>query len=392
LKKVLIVVGVMVVIAVFVVLNLTREGSRVAVRVETVEPRTIKKSITASGRIEPTRQVDVSATSIGKVTRLAVEEGDYVQKGDFLLEIDPMVYQSAVDELRASIRSAMATLEMERASLSKAEYDLERTQQLHGQNMMSENELRAARLNVDVAVAKAEHDLSEVRITADISGVITALNVEEGEAAIMGTLNNPGTVLLTVADLSEIECEVEVDETEVVFVTVGQAAEITVDAYPDSIFKGVVTEVGNSAIRSQVALGQSSVDFKVVVKVIDRIPNVRPGLSASTEIQVAEAESALSVPIQSLTVRRASQFGDGDSAPAQGDTDPEQDEDVEGVFVVDAGTARFRPVIVGIAGSQHFQVLDGLAEGEQVVSGPFQAINQLQDGDPVKIETELDDE
>jgi HlyD family secretion protein len=268
--------------------------------------------------------------------------------------------------------------------------------------VVSEEELRTARLNVDIARAKsksaqetlaqyeanlrkAAHDLKQVRITADISGVITALNVEEGENAIMGTLNNPGTVLLTVADLSEIEAEVEVDETEVVSIQVGQEAIITLDAYPDTSFTGTVTEVGNSAIRTQVGLGQSSVDFKVVVTLTDHIPNVRPGLSASAKIRVAERNEVVSVPIQCLTVRKRSEIEDAvDSIDV--DAGGETGKELEGVFVVDSGTARYRPVKIGIAGSNYFEVTKGLQVGELVVSGPFKAINDLDHGDPVKTE------
>lgn len=399
-KKTLIIVGIVAVIGLFVGLNLRKEGSRIEVRVTEVAKRNITKYVTASGRVQATRQVDVSASAIGKVTRLAIKEGDHVEKGDFLLQIDPTEYQSIFDQLQASIRSASATLEMEEASLRKTEYDLERNVTLRQREVVSEEELRNTRLNVDIARAKkksaeetlaqyranlrkAAHDLKQVRITADISGVITALNVEEGENAIMGTLNNPGTVLLTVADLSEIEAEVEVDETEVVLVHIGQEAVITLDAYPDSSFAGVITEVGNSAIRTQVGLGQSSVDFKVVITLTDRIPGVRPGLSASAKIRVAEASDALSIPIQCLTVRKRSDFGDEEDAAVG---DDEHVEEVEGVFVVESGAAVYRPVTIGIAGSSYFEVKSGLEEGAVVVSGPFKSINELRDGDPVKTE------
>lgn len=406
-KKGLIAAGVVLVIAVFVVLNLTREGSKIEVRVTEVKKRTITKYVTASGQIKPKRQVNVSASAIGKVTRLAVREGDWVEKGDFLLQIDPTEYQSTVDQLKASIGSASATLEMEKASLKKAEYDLERAVTLRESEVVSEEELRQAQLNVDIYrskvraaeeqlaqyeanLTKAMHDLNEVRVTAEIAGVVTALNVEEGENAIMGTLNNPGTVLLTVADLSEIEAEVEVDETEVVLIDVGDEAHISLDAYPDSTFKGLVTEVGNSAVRQQISLGQSSVDFKVVISIIDEIPNVRPGLSASVKIRVAEENDAVSIPIECLTVRRAGELegvheanrGEGDE---EGIARDDAVDDIEGVFVVVDGVARYRPVRVGIAGSSYFHVREGLSEGEVVVSGPFKAINDLNDGDPVKV-------
>ena len=409
-KKAIIAIGVIVIVGLFVVLNLRKEGSRTDVQVSEVKLRTITKLITASGSIKAKRQVNVSASAIGKVTKLAVSEGDHVDKGDFLLQIDPTSYQSVVDQLRALLRGAGATLEMERANLAKAELDLERAITLHEKNVISEEELRTARLNADLGRAKvkaakesisqhnanlnkASHDLSEVQITADIAGIITMLNVEEGENAIMGTLNNPGTILLTIADLSEIEAEIEVDETEVIHISVGQDVDVALDAYPDSSFAGVVTEVGNSAIRSQIGLGQSSVDFKVVVSIHDVIPNVRPGLSANAKIKVARVEDAVSIPIQCLTVRKTSELQSAKKQPSEETSDSSQESDddedpqeKEGVFVVADGTATFRPVVVGIAGSAFFEVTSGLETGEKVVSGPFKAISTLTDGDPVKIE------
>jgi HlyD family secretion protein len=413
-KKALIAIGVLVVIAVLIVVNLRKE-SKTEVNVAEVERRDITKLVTASGTIRPKRSVDVSASAIGKITKLSVKEGDVVTKGDFLLQIDPTTYQSMVDQLEAAIRSAEGTLEMERANLRKAEYDMERVKALYEQQFLSEEELKNAAVGVDIYRArvksarenlsqqeanlkKAKHELQEVRITAEMSGVITALNVEEGENAIMGTLNIPGTVLLTIADLSEIEAEVQVDETEVVDVRVGQKATVKLDAYPDTTFAGVVTEVGNSALRSQLALGQESVDFKVVIAIVDTIPAVRPGLSASADIEVGMVRDGLAVPIQCLTVRRPEDLesagtpaGNGAEANGAGheDTGAEvdhEDGELEGVFVVEHGHARFRRIDVGIAGESFFHVRSGLQEGDKVVSGPFKAINELKDGEPVKIE------
>jgi HlyD family secretion protein len=417
-KKWLIVAGVVVVIAVFVVLNLLRGGSKVEVQTEKVKARNITKTVSASGNIRSKRQLDVSASAIGKVTALAVREGDRVEQGQFLLQIDPTDYESMVDQLEASIRSGEAALEMEKANRAKAEYDLSKIENLFGQQLVSEGDLRNAKLAVDVSNArvrsaeenliqqratlkKASHDLREVRITADMPGTITTLNVDEGESAIMGTLNNPGTVLLTISDLSQIEAEVLVDETEVVYVEVGQPAKVTLDAHPDTTFHGVVTEVGNSAVRSQLGLGQTSVDFEVVVAVKDSIPNVRPGLSANVDIEVATVKDALSVPIQCLTLRRSSELKSGekaagaDTSAADAEDDAESggaDEDgegkakdeIEGVFVVKDGKAVFTPVVVGIAGSSYFEVTKGLSKGDEIVSGPFKAINDLKSGDPVK--------
>ena len=407
-KKWLIGGGVVLLVAIFVVLNLVKGGSKIEVQTEAVKRRDITKKVSASGNIRAKHQLDVSASSIGKVTAVGVREGDMVNKGDFLLEIDPIGYESVVDQLQAAIRAGEAALGMEEANLEKARYDLAKAETLYKSQIVSEEDLRNARLGVDVSVGrvtsaeenllqqranlkKARHDLKEVRITAGISGTITALNVDEGESAIMGTLNNPGTVLLTISDLAEIEAEVLVDETEVVFVKVGQPATVKLDAHPDTTYQGVVVEVGNSAVRSQLGLGQTSVDFKVVVAVEDSIPSVRPGLSASVEIDVAEAKDVLSIPIQCLTLRKKSDLA-GAKAPSDttgsgGETgaEKEDEKEVEGVFIAEGGKAVFKPTAVGIAGSNHFQVITGPAEGEKVVVGPFKAINELKDGDPIKV-------
>jgi HlyD family secretion protein len=418
-KVVLIAVGA-VVLAVLILLNVrSHRGSKREVEVSEVVRRKVEKIITSSGAIQPKRQVNVGASAIGKVTKVAVQEGDYVREGDFLLEIDPTTYRSAYDQAEAGVRGAEAALDLELANQGKAKYDHERALELGKQEFVSEDELRNARLAVETAdarvkaaresllqqranLSRVKHELAEVYINAEMSGIITALNVEEGESAIMGTMNNPGTVLLTIADLSEMEAEVLVDETEVVFAKAGQRASVTLDAFPDTSFAGVVTEVGNSAIRSQLGLGQESVDFKVVVAIRDSIPTMRPGLTASVDITVAEAESVLTIPIQCLTVRDRSVLegrrgSGGKQAEGGGETEANKEEredadaskdgrkDVEGVFVVEDGKARFRAVEVGITGEKFFQVTSGLEEGARVVSGPFDAITDLRDGDPVKI-------
>ncbi len=398
---------VLVVLAALIIANLrARGGKAMEVDIATVERRDIVKVISASGSIQPKRQVDVSATSMGKVTRLAVAEGQRVEVGDFLLEIDPATFESAVDQLTAAVRGAQATQELEQAQLKKAEYDLQRTKEMSSGGFVSEEALRDAEVAVEIGKArvrtareslsqaranlqKAKHDLDEVRITAEMSGVVTQLNVEEGEAAIMGTINNPGTVLLTIADLSEIEAEVSVDETEVVFIEVGQPARVTLDAFPDTSFAGEVSEVGNSALRASLGMGQDSVDFKVVILLTDRIPGVRPGLTASVDVTVAERKGVVAVPIQCLTVRDSRRVKRGDDEQATRD---EPSRDVEGVWVVEGGEVTFREVRVGIAGEKFFHVVTGLSADEQVVSGPFQAISDLRDGDRIKARKSARDE
>jgi HlyD family secretion protein len=397
----LIAVAVIVVVLVLVNLRARRERG-LSVQVEEVEQRDISMVISASGSIRPKRKVDVSASSIGKVTRVAVEEGQWVEKGQFLMQIDPIQLESLVLQIEASLEAARSNERQAYAQFKKAKNDLERTLKLYDQGWRTDQEVDAARANHDIAAANheaakhqiaqqeanlksARHNLEEVRIEAAMDGIITRLNVEEGESAIMGTTNIPGTVLMTIADLSTIETEVEVDETEVVHIKLGDLAKVTLDAFPDTSYVGRVTEIGNSPILSTSATGQQGVDFKVVVTIIDTIPNVRPGLSADTEITVAERKDVPSIPIQSLTVRRKKDLKENEQADSTV-TDPEEgNEEIEGVFVVEEGRAHFRAVEVGISSQKYFEVVLGLEVGDKVVSGNYKAIRDLRDRQLVKV-------
>lgn len=398
-KKYWIVLAVVIVVAALVAVNLkAKRGKALPVQTEKVEARDLSMVISASGSIRPKRQVDISASTIGKVTRVAVKEGDLVKKGQFLIQIDPVQLESTVEQIRASLDAAQAAEISAEVQLKKAESDLGRVRTLFERELATEQDVERAQTDYDVAVSNldsarnqvrqqqallesARHNLREVTITSGMDGIVTRLNVEEGEIAIMGTLNNAGTVLMTVADLSTIETEVEVDETEVVNIRIGNRAKVTLDAFPDTSYAGEVTEVGNSPILSS---GQQGVDFKVVITITDTIPDVRPGLSADAEITVAEREKAVSIPIQSLTVRREKDLKDYAAADSTSGSDGEKE--IEGVFTVEGDRANFTPVSVGISSQKHFEVLNGLKGDEEVVSGNFKAIRDLKDGQRIKVE------
>ncbi|MFO7654501.1 MAG: efflux RND transporter periplasmic adaptor subunit [Candidatus Krumholzibacteriia bacterium] len=424
-KRKLIIGGVaLVVVLVIVVVNLRRESPDARVQATEVTRRDLTAVVSASGTIQPKRSVNVSANAIGTITRLAVAEGDRVRAGDFLLEIDPTQYASTVQALEAAVRTMRADLELALASLEKAELDLRRAEDLYAEQLASEEELQAARTTFrvqqaqvqaarhrleqqDANLAKARHDLRQVTISAPMAGVVTRLNVEQGESAIMGTLNNPGTVLLVIAALDTMEAWVEVDETEVVDVEIGQAAGVTIDAFPDSTFEGRVTEIGNSPVLVRTGASQEAVDFEVKIT-LERAPaRIRPGLSAKAEITVADRRDVLAVPLGAVTVRpwplrqedvqryrgrreqaqrRALEplgFVPADSLPREAER-----KDAEGVFVVRDGFARFVPVQLGIAGEEHFEIVSGLDEGMTVITGPFRILRELDDGTWVEIRGE----
>ncbi len=400
-KKHWILIAVAAVIAILVVVNIrARRGKGMAVQTERVTLQDLAMIISASGNIQPKRQVDVSANAMGRITSIAVKEGDHVRKGQFLLQLDPVPLESAVNRLKALIEAAKANERQAYVQLRKTKSDLERTRTLFEKGYLTSQEVEATETNYEVSVANheaalhqiaqheanlksAEHNLKEVTITSSMDGVVTRLNVEEGESAIMGTTNIPGTVLLTIADLSTIEAEVEVDETEVVHINLGDSTHVTLDAFPDTSYAGVVTEVGNSPIMSTSVTGTQGVDFKVVITLTDEIGVVRPGLSADAEITVAKRDSVLCIPIQSLTVRRRKELKD--FSPADTTEHAGDEEDIEGVFVVKEDHAEFRSVEVGISSQKYFEVLSGLEEGEDIVSGNFKALRELRDGQRVTI-------
>jgi len=426
-KKIFIPLAAVVLIA--VVVSILKSGDKAEAKVET--QKVLQKDLTAlvncSGTIQPKRKVDVSANAMGTIVYLAVVEGQHVAQGDLLMEIDPSEYDAAVKALEAAISSSRAELKLAEASLDKAIQDRDRAEELFQEELASEEQLFTARTNARIEEArmeaarhritqyeanlsKAHHDLTKVTITAPMTGVITRLNVEEGENAIMGTLNNPGTVLLVIADLGTMEAWVEVDETEVVKVSIGQVAEVKIDAFPDQEFTGKVTEIGNSPLRVRTGASREAVDFEVKITLDGTLPNIRPGLSAKAEITVADRQKALAVPLGSVTVREwplkdadirsytgsrdrkqkaalaEFDFGVKDSGRDTNDAEVAdvKREETEGVFVLVDGFVKFVPVKIGIAGEEDFEVLSGLAEGQTVVTGPFRILRQLKDGAQVE--------
>lgn len=377
------------------------------VRTEEVARRDLVSIITASGVIQPKRKVDISADISGRVIQLAVEEGQTVEQGDLLLRIDPTSYEAAVRRAEAMVAQAQAQASQARANLIQAASAARRAEQLAAgdrlisaqdleqaitQEQVAEAQLEAARY----AVAQAQASLSEARealrkttIVAPMSGRVTRLNIEEGETAIVGTMNNPGSLLLTVADLSVMEASVKVDETDVPYITHGDSAVVKIDAFPNQAFSGRVTQISNSAIQlpgGQPAADGQSVDYEVVITLDAPPAELRPDLSATAEVITARRTNALSVPIIAVTVRdpEGKRFRTTETDDPGGAAD-EQEVEVEGVFVVREGIARFVPVTVGIAGERYFELVDGLEGGETVIAGPYSVVRELEDGDPVRV-------
>ncbi|MEP7299634.1 MAG: efflux RND transporter periplasmic adaptor subunit [Burkholderiales bacterium] len=434
-KKLLIAGAVVIVLAAIAYANFAfKRTDNISVTAEKIERRDLEAVVSASGKIQPKKSVNISAETMGKVVHLRVEQGDIVKAGQPLLEIDPKNLESQLNQRQASLDTAKSTLVQTKAqvnnsrvALKTSEDTLARQDLQFKAGLLSRQEFERAqsdvetqRTNLQVSLqsvqvqeqrikqeeanlASAQYDLNKVRIVSPIDGLVTARNVEEGETAVVGTMNNAGTVLLTVADLSVIETELEVDETDIPYVKLGQSAKITIDALQDQTFTGKVTEVGNSPIATAGATTRAT-NFKVKVTIDGRVPNVRPGFTCTAVITTATREKAVSVPIQAMTVRERIANADGSLVPvpvpppgsrAKPSVAATSDElkpgqtrkEIEGVFVIRDGRSLFVPVKSGIAGEKYFEVLEGLKEGDQVVTGPFQSVRGMQDGDAVKITT-----
>lgn len=380
----------------------------VEVRLEPVGTRDLVAVVTASGKIEPDTKVDVLSDVQGRITKIAVREGDYVRKGDFLLQIDPVIYQAAVSRAAAFLASARSDLIRAKANQDQAKRSLDRALELQRTNssLITQESVEQAQTAYDVSVAntsasqasveqaragleEAQDNLRKTRIIAPISGRVTRLAVEEGEVAVIGTFSRDVGLLMTVADLSVILAKVQVDETDVVRLAQGDSVEISIDAFPDSTFIGRVTKISNSAQLTATSTASGSndraVDFDVEITLTDPPKDIRPDLSCTARIVTDIRKGALSVPIIALTVRQHQKLPN-EAAPAETDTTGGggKKQDVEGVFLVTNGVANFRPVKVGIAGDEFFEVVEGVKVGDTIVAGPYQSIRDLKDSTRVK--------
>ena len=366
-----------------------------------VERQDLVSKVSANGQIDAQRKVDLSANVMGQIVNLAVREGDVVKKGDFLLQIDQKQLAASAQGAEASMRALFSDRDAARASLTEAELTYQRARNNFEQKIIPAAELDRARTTLDSAranvsaieqriqqarsnVAAARDTLSKTTMTAPMAGIITALPVEEGEVAVIGTMNNPGTKLLTIADMSVVEAVMEVDETDVPTVKVGQRATVTIDAYPNKTFEGVVTEVGSSPMSPLAGQGTEAVNFEVKIQLTNPPAGVRPGFSASADIITGMRDQAIAIPLQALVVREKPA---APGAKAAAKTTAKAIEE-EGVYVHKDGKVAFVPVATGLAGDSNIEIVKGLTEGQEIVTGPFRALRDIKDGSKVREQKE----
>jgi len=377
----------------------------IMVQTEKVEKRNITQTVTATGIIDPEFKVIITPEVTGEIIQLPVEEGDVVKKGDLLIRIKGDQYYAQRDQLDANVKSAEATLQMREAELNKVKLDYDRIKELHSKNLSSDSELEAAQSNYlttkasyDAAAAnvlqskaqlrEVQETLNKTTIYSPIDGIVTQLNVELAER-VLGSGFSQGTNLMTVADLSNMEAVVDVDENDVVLVSVGDTANITVDAFGDQEFHGIVTQIGNSAQQTGLGTQEQVVNFEVKIKLIDVDPKLRPGMSCNSDIETETVKDVISVPIQSVTAR--TEIPNNDSTKTENEENNnkpfKKDEPKEVVFIYDGGKVKMVQVKTGISDDNYLEIKSGLNGGEEVVSGSYRAISrELEDGSTVRKE------
>lgn len=386
-----------------------RRATPVQVRAEVVQERDLVSTVTASGFIQPRRKVDISADISGRVTNLYVEEGQWVDQGDILLRIDPTSFEANVRRATASVAQARAQAAQSRANLLRAQSEYSRAEQLGPQNLIPSAEVEQARTQLMVSEAQmeaAEHGVSQAQavlseadeqlrkttIAAPMSGQVTRLNIQAGETAVVGTMNNAGSLLLTIADLTAMEARVRVGETDIPFIKHGDSAVVRIDAYPGQDMPGEVVRISNSAVNAPATRGSTqtqtaqAIDFEVIVA-LDKPPaDLRPDLTATADIVTATRKGALTVPILAVTVRDANgEKFQADVETSEPSSPDEEAEEVEGVFAIRAGKPEWVPVTLGIVGDWYFEVVQGLQLGDSVVAGPYTAVRDLDEGATIRL-------
>ena len=449
-KKVAIGVGIVVVLAMIVGFTVHQSSKNVStVQTGKVQRQDLSTVVSASGEIKPKTYANIGANAFGKITHLYVREGDHVKKGQLLAQLENVQSSADVNANEASLQAAQtdalasdAALKTSQADLLRAQADYDRNkldwdraQSLFKDGLISKSDFDSRKnawatadagltqAQARVAQAKAQQDSAERHVAqakatlvhyadllqkttnvAPFDGVVTNLPVREGETVVVGIQNAQGSTLMTIADMSIITAEVKVDETDIVNVKLGQPAEVTIDAIPKKVFHGNVSEIGDNAIvrssgvstSQQTTASEEAKDFKVVVTLTDAPVDLRPGLSTTAKITTATRSNALSVPIQALTLRTKDQMDQQNNAPGSVHAAPpaakesasknKKDDDLQGVFVVRNKKAIFVPVTTGITGTTDIEVLDGLKEGDEVITGSYKVLRTLRPGSSVKID------
>jgi HlyD family secretion protein len=425
-KRILGAVAAIAVIGSIVGFSVTRDSrSKITVQTGPVEKKDLVQVVTASGEVRPKRYVNVGANVSGRLVEITVKEGDRVKEGQVLARVESERYQAGLRQSEAGVAAARADLTRAQADLAASKLSYDRTKKMRDDRLVSESDYDQAEADFKMKEANVESarkrvaqlqaaldstrdDLIKTTVISPMDGQVTNLPKEAGEMVIGAMSFNP-TVIMTVADLSIMECEVMVDETDFRNLKVGQEAKIKVDALEGLELKGEVTEIGASALvrgsgsqsAAQTTLGANTgnqpKDFKVTITIKDPPANLRPGLNATADITTATRKGVLAVPVQAVVVREVNKEGKvvdpdamGGGGERQGNTvstvTREKGVEKDGVFVVDGEKAVFKPVKTGIMGESDLEITEGLAAGETIVTGSYRTLRTLKDEARIKTE------
>lgn len=407
---VLSVVGLLVIVFIVLAILGTKKEEIIIVQTEKVERRDITQTVTATGKIDPEFKVVITPEVSGEIVYLPVKEGQRVRKGDLLLKIKQDQYLAQRDRAVANLQSAKASLAIQKIQLKKIESDYNRVQELFKKGLSSEVELEAikaqyetARAQVlaaestvqqmEAAVKEANENLAKTVITSPMDGIVSQLNVKLGER-VLGTGFTQGSNLMTIADLSKMVAVVDVDENDVVLISIGDTAKVKVDAFPGKVFKGVVYEIGNTAKSKGLGTQEEVVNFEIKIRILDSNVDLKPGMSCNAEIMTDTRTNVLAVPIQSVTIRGKEAISKEEKKSDEEEivTVEKKKEDLdtkalEGVFIIENAKAKFVKVKTGISDDTYIEIIEGLKGGEEVVTGSYRAISrELKDGSKVRVE------
>lgn len=413
-KKLLLfsIIGVVVILIIVAVVASGNKDKIVTVQTEKVMKRNITQVVSGTGTINPETKVDISAEISGEIVQLPYKEGDTVKKGDLLVKIKAETYGARINQQQAGVQYSRTQVEVAENNLKKAQLELQRTEQLFQSGLVSQSDLDNARIAYDVAVSnvkssnanvrqnqallqQSSQDLSKATIRSNMDGIVTSLNNEIGEK-VVGTQQMAGSVIMTVSDLSTMDAEIEVSETDITNVKLGDTAEVEVDAFPDRMIKGYVYEVSNSAKSKGTGTQEQVINFIVKIRIIDQDVHLKPGMSCNADIKVNSKSDVITIPIQSVTAREDDKKEEesGDEVKRKSEENQKKKEKPkEVVFVVEEGSptkVKIVQIKTGISDDKYIEILEGLQPDQVVVKGPYKSISkELDEGSIVKVDNEI---
>ncbi|KXK53552.1 MAG: efflux transporter, RND family, MFP subunit [Chlorobi bacterium OLB5] len=413
-KKLLLfsIIGGVLLLIVIAVIASGKKDKIVTVQTEKVAKRNITQVVSGTGTINPETKVDISAEISGEIVQLPYKEGDTVKKGDLLVKIKAETYGARINQQQAGVQYSRTQVEVAENNLRKAELELQRTQQLFQSGLVSQSDLDNARIAYEVAVSnvkssnanvrqnlallqQSSQDLSKATIRSTMDGIVTAMNNELGEK-VVGTQQMAGTVIMTVSDLSVMDAEIEVSETDITHVKIGDTADVEVDAFPDRVIKGYVYEISNSAKSKGQGTQEQVINFIVKIRIIDKDVQLKPGMSCNADIKVNSKSDVISIPIQCVTAReeeKNEEKSDEDVKRKSEENLKKKEKPREVVFIVEEGTptkVKMVQVKTGISDDRYIEVLEGLTPDQVIVKGPYKAISkELEEGSVIKVDNEV---